>query len=304
MQRQPSVLGEDAAPPGENARVLHQLMGEIEVIRLARQREYRDHPHPQLKHFTQQELNDEACPTYKNWLVGRSHRLPSRSMLLRIAEYLECSSSQRADLLLAAQYVPEYPDREDGQFQQALEHARRVLLTLPYPAIVVTHTFQIEAANQFFQHLFELPDLLTFPTDQRNMFQLHFSQNLSIRARSTSTTQAHEAWQKHGLYGIQLFKQINALYRYDRWYRQLIEQWCEIADFRVLWERENNTHCQENAPSQVFLARLTTTDELLPIRFQHMLVSVSSKIYPAISALLPADEAAHRVFAALGSSFP
>src|SRR6266571_4230129 len=117
----------EGAPSQEQARVFHQLLGAIEAVRITRQEEYREKFHPQLKHFTQQELNDEACPTYKNWLVGRSHRLPSRSMLLRIADYLECSSSQRADLLLAAQYVPEYPDREDGQFQQALEHARRVL---------------------------------------------------------------------------------------------------------------------------------------------------------------------------------
>ena len=47
-----------------------------------RQEEYREKGHPQFKRFTQQELNDEACPTYKNWLIGRSNRLPSRSLLM------------------------------------------------------------------------------------------------------------------------------------------------------------------------------------------------------------------------------
>jgi hypothetical protein len=49
----------------------------------------------------------------------------------------------------------------------------------------------------------------------------------------------------------------------------------------------------------VLLARMATTGALLPIRVQHMLVSVSSKIYPAVSALLPVDEAARAVYASL-----
>ena len=55
---------------------MHQLLGEIETVRLKRQDEYRDQGHPQSKRFTQQELNDEVCPTYKNLLIGRSNRLP------------------------------------------------------------------------------------------------------------------------------------------------------------------------------------------------------------------------------------
>ncbi len=37
------------------------------------------------------------------------------------------------------------------------------------------------------------------------------------------------------------------------------------------------------------------------IRIQHMLISVSSKIYPAVSALLPVDEAARPVYASFHS---
>src|SRR5689334_19489735 len=95
--------------PGSSQKpaVLRKLLEEIEILRIARQQEVRNRPHPLLKRFTQQELTDEACPTYKNLLVGRSQRIPSRQTLMQIADYLECSMVQRNNLLLAARYLPE-----------------------------------------------------------------------------------------------------------------------------------------------------------------------------------------------------
>ena len=106
------AMKDENVPSQEQARVFHQLLGAIEAVRITRQEDYREKRHPQLKRFTQQELNDEACPTYKNWLIGRSNRLPGRSMLMTIADYLECSLSERNDLLLAAQYLSEQPEWE------------------------------------------------------------------------------------------------------------------------------------------------------------------------------------------------
>ena len=62
--------------------VLRDVLGEIEVLRIKRHEEVRDRPHPFLKRFTQKELTDEACPTYKNLLVGRSQRIPSRQTIM------------------------------------------------------------------------------------------------------------------------------------------------------------------------------------------------------------------------------
>lgn len=301
MQLPLSAIQEDAVPSKEQARVFYQLIEAIEAVRITRQEDYREQCHPQLKRFTQQELNDEACPTYKNWLIGRSHRLPGRSMLLTIADYLECSLSQRNDLLLAAQYLPEQPEWEGDESQRALEQAQQVMETLPYPAIVVTHTFQVHAANEFFLRLLELPSFDTFPPHQRNTIHFFFHPDFHVRARSTFNAEARATWQKHALYGIQLFKQNNVLYQYDAWYQQFVKQCCEIPDFQEYWEKAREITMQENAPPKMFLARMATTGELLPIRVQHMLVSVSSKIYPAVSALLPVDEAARAVYASLGS---
>jgi hypothetical protein len=303
MPLQISVGREDDIPSKANAHVLRQILTEIEAVRILRQQEHRDRPHPQLKRFTQQELNDEACPTYKNWLIGRSYRLPGRSTIMCIADYLECSLHERNDLLLAAQYLPEHPYWQGDQLQHALEHAQSVMAALPYPAMVVTHTLHVQAANEFFLRLFELPPLTTIPPEQRHMAQFHFNPAFRIRDRFTFNAQAQAAWQAHTLYSIQLYKQNNILYRFDPWYRQLTEQLCGIADLRAYWEKVKEASSNhQDAPSQIFLARVATTGELRPIRIQTTLMSVSSKIYPAIFALLPVDEAARVVFASLGCS--
>ncbi len=294
-----SAIKEERAPSKEQARVFHQLLGAIEAVRHKRQEGYREKSHPQLKRFTQQELNDEACPTYKNWLIGRTNRLPSRSTLMQIADYLECGLSERNDVLLAAQYLPEQPAWEGDALRRALEQAQQTMETLPYPAIVVTHTFQVQAVNEFFLHLLELPPLETLPPHQRTM--IHFLLNPDFRARSLINTEAHATWQKHVLYGLQHFKQQNELSQYDAWYQQSVQQWCnEIAGFQEYWEKAQEETRQENAPTKLVFARMATTGEVLPIRVRHMLVSVSSKIYPSVSALLPVDEAAHAVYASLG----
>jgi hypothetical protein len=300
MPLQTPTTQEDHARSNEQARVLHQLLGEIETVRLKRQEDYREQGHPQLKRFTQQELNDEVCPTYKNWLIGRSHRLPTRSMLMTIADYLEGTLSERNDLLLAAQYLPEETEWEGNTQRHALEQAQQMMETLPYPAIVVTRTFQIHAANEFFLRLLELPPLHAIPPHQRSAIHFLFHPDFGIRTRSTMNAEARSTWQKNVLYGIQHFKQTNVLHQYDAWYQQFVEQCCGIADFREHWEQAQDVMGQENAPSKIWLARMATTGEMLPIRVKHMLVSVSSKIYPAVSALLPVDEAAHAVYTSFG----
>lgn len=113
--------------------------------------------------------------------------------------------------------------------------------------------------------------------------------------------EAHTMWQKHALYALQLFQQQNVLSQYDAWYQQSVQQWCEeIPDFQEYWEKAREATRQKDAPIKIVLARMATTGEVLPIRVRQMLVSVSSKIYPAVSAFLLVDEAARAVYASLG----
>jgi hypothetical protein len=298
MQVQRPAMKEESASSKEHAHVFHQLLSVIEQVRYKRQEEYREKYHPQLKRFTQQELNDEACPTYKNWLIGRSMRLPSRSMLMTIADYLECNLNERNDLLLAAQYLPEQPEWEGDELQQALEHAQQIMETLPYPAMVVTRTFQVHAANEFALRLFELPPLDTLPPHQRTTIHFLFHPGL---CKHTLNAEARAMWQEHAISGIQLFKRQHVLSQYDAWYQQLVKQWCEIPGFQQYWEKAQEATRQEVVLTKTVPARMATTGEVLPIRVRHMLIPISGKTSPAVSAFLPADEAARAVFASFAS---
>jgi hypothetical protein len=286
----------------QRSNVLRDTLEEIEILRLARQEEVRDHPHPLLKRFTQQELTDEVCPTYKNLLVGRSQRIPSRQTLMQIADYLECTITQRNDLLLAARYLPESLELKGVELQQALEQARQLMRTLPYPAMLVTHTLEIEAINKAFQRLFELPPLTALPRAQRHVLPLFFRYDLPIRRRSTFNEQAITAWQAGVSRGIQLFKQSNRLYQFESWYQELVDQFCAVADFRQHWERAPELHDQHQEPSKLLLGQNATTGEVQPIQLQHIRISVCSHMYPCIMALLPLDDAARAVIASLSNA--
>jgi hypothetical protein len=282
------------------SKALRDLLGEIETLRRKRQQEIKEHPHRQLKRFTQQELTDEACPTYKNLLVGRSLRLPSRESLLQIAQYLECTAQECNDLLLAARYLPETLELEGFPCKQALEQAQQTMLMLPYPAVVVTHTLEIHAINGAFQLLFEVPPLLAIAPTHRNLFHFLLHPDLLVRGRSTFNDQAVKVWQAQAVRGIHLFKHSNILYQFEPWYHELIERFCTLPDFRAYWEQELELADQQDAPSKLFLARHVETSQLLPIKLQHLYLSVGSHRYPCILAFFPLDEAARAVFASFG----
>lgn len=301
MQLPLSMINEDKAPSKDNERVLYQLLGEIEALRFRRHDDYRDQSHPELKRFTQQELNDEVCPTYKNLLTGRSNRLPNRSMVMGIADYLECSLGERNDLLVAAQYLPEEPVWEGDEWRRALDHAQRTMEALPYPAIVITPAFQFHAANARFLRLFDLPPLEAIPPQQRTMIDLLFNPAFNLQPHAMLDAEAYAMWQKHLIYALQHFQQVNVLYQHNTWYQQLVKRYCAFADFQTYWDKALEATEPQNAPTKMVFARLATTGELRPIRTQHMLVSVSSKTYPAVSALLPVDDAARAVYASFGS---
>jgi hypothetical protein len=279
--------------------VLRDVLEQIETLRLRRQDVVRERMRPLLKRFTQQELTDEACPTYKNLLVGRSRRVPSRKTIMQIADYLECSAAERNGLLLAARYLPESLELEGAQLKQALEQGQRLMETLPYPAAMVTHTLEIQAINEAFQRIFEVPPLSTIPQPQRHLFHFLFHPDFPTRARSTFDDQAIKAWQAQASRGIQLFKQSNVLYQFEPWYQALIERFYAVADFRTYWEQDaEDLEHQETLP-KIVLSRDATSGELLPIQFRPIHISVCSYRYPCIAASLPLDEAAHTAFASL-----
>jgi hypothetical protein len=280
--------------------MLKGVIAEIENLRVTRQLDYANQPHPLLKRFTQQELNDMACPTYKNLLMGRSHRMPDRRMIICIAEYLECTAVERNALLLAAGYLPVYPALEGAAMEQALEEVRQILSSLPLPAMIVNHMLNIKAVNERFSRLFELPASSAFYKGL-NMADLHFNADYPVRSRSTFNAASFELWESHAVEGIHAYQKLHTGSRQEPWYTHSLERLRQYSDFNKYWNKRPDNTGNEYGQHKMILARMGASDKLVPIRYKQIHISAGHHLYPRIEAYLPVDEAAHTVFEQLGS---
>lgn len=272
------------------------IISEIEALRMKRQQEIANRPHPSLKRYTQQELNDEAFPSYKNLLVGRSRRIPDRQTIIHIAEYLDCTSDERNDLLTAAGYLPINTELEGRQLERALEWAHQTMKDIPFPAMIVTQTQDIVGTNEPFRHLFELPLERSYD-GLLNRVDLHFNFAYPIRSRSTFDKASFKQWEAHAITGLQTFKRQHMLSRHDAWYQKMfqnfkkyhVDEYLNVVDTGELVDHP-----------QTILARTEGSGELIPIQFRQVSITEGGHIYPQIVLFLPVDAAARSVFESLG----
>lgn len=275
---------------------LKLLLGEIEALRMKRQRELAHRDHPFLKRFTQQELNDEAFPSYKNLLVGRSHRMPDRQAIIHIAQYLESATDECNDLLLVAGYNPIKIELEGQSLERALDWARKTMKEIPFPAMIVTHTQDIKGFNEPFRRLFDIRTDYSYG-GLMNRIDFHFNFDLPIRPRSTFDKASFELWEAHAIQGIYAIKREHMLSRYDTWYKELFDR---IRKYKVE-EYLNVVDLEETADQmQSILARTENSGVLIPIRYRQIAITSGSRAYPQIEVFLPADAAARKVFQELG----
>ncbi len=279
----------------ENSR--HKIvMGEIEAQRVKRQKKFADRPHPSLKRFTQQELNDEAFPSYKNLLVGRTRRIPTRQTIINIAEYLECTSDERNNLLLAAGFLPIQTELDGRSLERALEWAQQTMRSIPFPAMIVTHTQDIKGLNEPFHQLFNIPLDRSYD-GLMNRVDLHFNSVFSIRSRSTFDKASFKQWEEHFINGIQAFKREHILSRYDTWYEKLLDKVQKYNVIEYLNVPDAGTKVDH---TQTILARMESSGELVPIRYRQVSISAGGHLYPQIEVFLPVNSAARTVFENLG----
>ncbi|QHA08981.1 helix-turn-helix domain-containing protein [Streptomyces broussonetiae] len=118
------------------------------------------------RHLSQLDLALRAGTTQRHLSFIESGRsVPGRNMVVRLAESLELPLRERNELLLAAGYVPAYPESplDDpvlAPVRAAIDHILRG--HLPYPALVVDHGGDLIAANAAFDLITEgaAPDLV------------------------------------------------------------------------------------------------------------------------------------------------
>jgi transcriptional regulator with XRE-family HTH domain len=116
----------------------------------------------QRRRLSQLDLAQEAeISTRHLSFVETGRSLPSREMVLRLAERLDVPLRERNALLVAAGYAPMY--RERPLQHPALAPARQAIETLlkshePWPALAVDRHWNLVAANRMVPHLMEGAD--------------------------------------------------------------------------------------------------------------------------------------------------
>lgn len=104
------------------------------------------------RHLSQLNLASEAGVSQRHLSFVESGRsVPSREMLLRLAEHLAVPMRERNTLLLAAGYAPVYRERELGDPHLAPARAAVELILAghaPHPALAVDRRWTLVAANK------------------------------------------------------------------------------------------------------------------------------------------------------------
>jgi transcriptional regulator with XRE-family HTH domain len=125
----------------------------------------------QRRRLSQLDLAQEAeISTRHLSFVETGRSLPSREMVLRLAERLDVPLRERNALLVAAGFAPMYRERPlDDPAQAAAKRAVELILKShePYPALAVDRHWNLLAANSMVPHLLASadPSLLAEPVN-------------------------------------------------------------------------------------------------------------------------------------------
>lgn len=125
----------------------------------------------QHRRLSQQGLADEAeISTRHLSYVETGKAMPSREMVLRLAERLQVPLRERNAMLVAAGFAPMYRERalQDPQLAPAREAVERILRAHePFPALAVDRHWNLLAHNRMLPHLLAEadPSLLQAPVN-------------------------------------------------------------------------------------------------------------------------------------------
>lgn len=264
-----------------------RVVNAIEALRTSRMNQYK-RQHPSGKRFTQQELNDMACPTYKNYLDGRSRRMPSRQTLLDISIYLECTPAERDYLLQLAYYLPEPTFDHAEPSTSLLTKGRALMRDLQLPSLLVTRDYRVHTVCPNFSTLLGTPHIASISEHQRNLFQLLYNRSLSPNLNETTREKL--------LYGfVGHLKLRNALYEQHTWYKELTDTVRQHMLLRKWW-RDIKPHDL----SHIHMTGCVDWADGADIAFTIVKTPVDDAKTTYMLTLLPSNERARTLFEEIG----
>jgi hypothetical protein len=277
----------------QTAPACRAFAAKIEEMLVQRRREAQYRPH-KWKRWTQEEFCDVAYSSYKSLLNGRVHYPPRQSVILDIAEYLECTPAQRNALLLAAGYAPQHPYLEGVNLQAALTFAEQVMHDLPLPAYVITRDWSVAAFNTGALRLFGVSaaQFMQMPVDERNILHQIFDPAGPVRARLSHSAMM---WERAAMRNIYLFKFDNILSQHEPWYQDRVTRLQLLPDFASYWHLvEIDTHTE----SIFHMVDIVGPDEEL-LHVRPLRIRPCNYDYPQVWAYQPADARTQEVLEAM-----
>ncbi|MEO0562779.1 MAG: hypothetical protein AAF125_11740 [Chloroflexota bacterium] len=277
--------------PSEDA--LANLIDLIESVRMRRQADVLNHS--DLKTFSQRELTDVACPSYKNYLLGRSKRLPTRESVLEIADYLECTTAETDDLLLCAGYTPTaYVLRED-EYRAAVARAQLMVAVMPLPTAAIGRNGEILFVNMGVHLKIDSPPLETWPTPSRNIVSYFFDPSVGVSQRY-QTTPAH--WQETAYKAAGLLYMTNHTRLREHAFKRLVRDASVLPGFEESW------HATISAPPSIFASdgAMTLHTPLVDsaIRERNTIIPLTAGLEVSLIVGVPVNEAAQAAYRAIG----
>lgn len=239
--------------------------------------------------WTRDELCDVAYSSYRALLRGTVRRPPRREVVLDIADYLECSMTERNQLLAAARYAIEHPGPRGTELRQAVDDLRTIIEMLPLPAYAVSRDWTILLINDHLLTVFGLDraEVTGLPAPTRNVLRLLFDPALPVRGRLASD---QLSWSRLATFSVYRFIGDNLLWQYDPWYRALIARLGDLPDFTRHWAQAQTFQAAGSVPGSVAAASLTVCrPDGATLRLRPLNVHTHGPGYPGIVSFLPAD---------------
>jgi hypothetical protein len=254
--------------------------------------------------WTKDELCDVAYSSYRALLRGAVRRLPRREVVLTIADYLECTMTERNQLLAAARYAIEHPGPRGAELRRVIDELRVVIGALPLPAYAVSRDWTVQLINDHLLVALGLAraDVAGLPTPSRNVLRLLFDPALPVRRVLEPN---HASWSRLAAFSIVQFRQDNALWQYDAWYQGLIAKLSDLPDFSRYWRQAQSGQLTGAAAGGLASSRITVTrPDGRALCLRPLNIELHGMGYPGIVGFLPADSATSDQLRSLGLPGP
>jgi hypothetical protein len=288
----PDEVQRKAAQPDD---VLRNCIAEIELLRERRQQRARDEVRDDLRRFTQQELADEVCPTYKNLLTGRSHRMPDRGTLLNIARYLECTIAETGDLLSIAGYAPEPVYMRADLYRAAIEQAIVMAEHSTLPAYVLSADLQVIHFNASRRKM-SRRDVPLAPADHPDASMVSECYKTDSIAHYINSPTASD-WERNGLAIMRFFRKKTKVFQHEVWFQRRIETLRRTPEFDRFWRLASEPGTPDGVAGQTRYGGVRG-----PVHISSIVTELGGPGGPLLYNAVPQNDAAREVMRAAGAT--